>query len=162
MRPVLYPARFQRVDPQGLPTSELADPVEEACILPHRLVMLLGVIMLPVELIKDYYQKIDDSNVDWVIDLFADDAVYQRANAIYNGKDEITQFYREQRKIRGKHTLYDYIDQEETVIARGVFDGQGEQGDPRAVEFCDVWSLNHNRVVARQTYLALGADYVRE
>ena len=113
--------------------------------------------------ICEYYRRIDAGDVEWVIALFAPDARYLRADEIYDGRDSIAHFYRDGRKIRGSHTLENVVVHGITVFVRGVFDGVGAMQQPKQVSFCDVWQFNRTEQVAlRQTYLAIGASYVRE
>lgn len=113
--------------------------------------------------VSAYYPRIDDVDTDWVLALFADDAVYYRADAIYAGRSAIARFFCEERKIRGRHTIERmWVDPgSASVVAVGQFDGQGASGDTRSVRFADVWQFNAAGLVTqRQTYLALGHEYV--
>lgn len=115
-------------------------------------------------IIKAYYPKIDSSDIDWVVSLFADDAVYERADAKYVNKEEIKDFFAKERKIRGRHVIEDLWPDEEArrVVAIGRFEGVGAEGDPRSVGFADVWEFNdQQKVTRRRTFLALGNNYVR-
>ena len=113
--------------------------------------------------VSDYYPHIDAVDVDWVIALFADDAVYFRADAVYCGRPAIARFFREERKIRGRHTIEQmWVDQASTsVIVVGEFEGHGACGDSRCVGFADQWRFNESGLVTqRRTFLALGHKYV--
>lgn len=118
--------------------------------------------MTNAELVDLYYKKVDALDIEWVINMFADNCHYQRADAPYVGKDVIEKFYREERKIRGKHTISRILTSDETVVAYGVFNGVGGFGQPKHIEFCDIWSFKNSLVIKRQTYLALGNEYVKE
>ncbi len=113
--------------------------------------------------IEAYYPHIDNVDIDWVIALFHEDAVYQRADIIYRGLAELRKFFFEERQIRGEH-IVDALwadDATETVFVTGRFEGQGVAGDPRSVAFADVWRFDDaGLVVRRQTYLGLGHAYV--
>jgi hypothetical protein len=114
-------------------------------------------------IVGEYYPHIDAVDTDWVIELFADDAVYRRADVTYTGLPAIARFFREERKIRGRHTLERmWIDSpSRSVAVTGQFEGEGIAGDSRSVGFADVWQFNTAMLVARrQTYLALGHRYV--
>jgi ketosteroid isomerase-like protein len=113
------------------------------------------------DLILEYYQKVDDKDVEWVIDLFADDASYQRADCIFPNKQSIADFYRNDRKIQGKHTVQGIIAEGDCVAAYGEFNGVGAEGQPKHVEFCDVWLFKGSKVVHRRSYLAMGSEYVK-
>jgi hypothetical protein len=115
-------------------------------------------------LVREYYGRIDASDLDWVVNLFDEDAVYERADATYTGRAAIARFFREERQIRGVHILSDLIpdNAEPTVVALGRFCGVGRSGDSRQVAFADVWRFRGaHRVIRRQTFLALGSQYVR-
>jgi hypothetical protein len=101
--------------------------------------------------------------VEWVIDLFADDGKYQRAEAIYSGKQAIADFYRGDRKIQGRHSLEHVVAEANTVIANGVFEGVGADGSPKKIGFADAWQFDSDGLVnSRKTYLAAGSDYVKD
>ena len=113
--------------------------------------------------VSAYYPRIDAVDTEWVLALFADDAVYLRADAVYAGRPAIARFFCEERKIRGRHTIDRmWIDHgSASVVAVGRFDGLGIAGDTRSVRFADVWQFNEAGLVTqRQTYLALGHEYV--
>jgi len=116
-------------------------------------------------MVKEYYGRIDREDVDWVISRFREDAVYERADASYDGIEEISRFFREQRLIRGVHSVDTLIANAEgdIVVAAGRFTGKGKAGDTREVGFADIWHFDGaGRVKKRQTFLALGNAYVRE
>jgi ketosteroid isomerase-like protein len=113
------------------------------------------------DIVVQYYQKVDNNDIDWVIDLFADEASYQRADSIYPNKQAIADFYRNDRKIQGKHTVLGLVSEGDFVVAYGEFNGIGAQGEPKHVEFCDVWSFKGSKVFHRRSYLALGSNYVK-
>lgn len=115
--------------------------------------------------IQDYYPRVDACDFDWIVSLFAEDAIYERAEARYAGIDEIAHFFRVERQIRGRHVIADiWSDARARVVwATGLFDGKGALGDARRTRFADMWRFNENGLVERrETYLALGSDYVRE
>lgn len=113
-------------------------------------------------LIRKYYACIDRNELESVISLFSDDAVYQRADSRYDGKKAIDHFFRHVRGIRGRHVVDDLWSFEDGVICTGEFDGCGEAGDARKVRFADFWFFNGEElVVRRETYLALGQQYIK-
>lgn len=112
-------------------------------------------------LIAEYYRRIDRMDIDWVLALFAPGAVYERADATYDGIAAISRFFREQRLIRGEHAIERMWTDADSVVAIGEFRGTGASGDARRVRFADAWRFGeHDRVVRRQTFLALGHGYV--
>lgn len=115
--------------------------------------------------VLDYYPHIDDADTSWVLSLFADDAIYYRADATYTGRPAIAKFFLEERKIQGRHTVERmWLDPAAaSVVVVGLFRGKGIAGDARSVRFADVWQFNEAGLVSqRQTYLALGHEYVKQ
>lgn len=120
---------------------------------------------MSLTIVEEYYSRIDQSDVVWVLSQFSPGAVYERAGVSYNGLDEISQFYRNQRLIRGVHHIDTLTANpaDDLVIVTGRFTGTGYQSDERDVDFADVWHFGADKLVKkRQTYLALGSAYVRE
>jgi hypothetical protein len=116
-----------------------------------------------ISIIREYYPRIDAGDFDWVVGIFAPDAVYDRADVRYAGIARIGHFFRVERQIRGVHTVADLWSDKgrRTVWATGVFEGQGAMKDDRRAGFADIWRFNHADLVERrQTYLAIGHDYV--
>jgi ketosteroid isomerase-like protein len=112
-------------------------------------------------LIVEYYKRVDAQDIDWVLDLFTADSRYVRADADYTDKQAITDFYRNDRKIAGVHSVDRVVAECDQVLAAGVFKGVGADGAPKNVGFCDIWELRGDKVCYRQTYLSMGADYVK-
>lgn len=116
-------------------------------------------------IVQEYYRRIDDGDVVWVLSQFNADAVYERADVSYKGLDEISRFYQRERLIRGVHHI-DTLTANPTddlVIVTGRFTGTGYRNDERNVGFADVWEFGTDKLVKRrQTYLALGSAYVRD
>ena len=113
--------------------------------------------------VQDYYPKVDAGEVDWVLRLFAEDGIYQRADACYEGIREITDFYENARKITGKHAVEEIFAQGHEVVVNGVFEGFGADGAAKKIAFADFWTFNEQGLVAlRKTFLAIGADYVKD
>jgi len=111
--------------------------------------------------VRDYYRHIDQVDIDWVLALFAPDAVYERADATYAGIAAISRFFREERQIRGVHAIEHVWTDTDSVVALGEFRGVGAAGDARRVRFTDIWHFDGDeRVQRRQTFLALGHGYV--
>ena len=113
--------------------------------------------------IREYYARIDQVDLDWVAKLFAPKAIYRRADSCYRGRDEIVDFFRNGRKIRGRHLVQDVlVDADRRIaVATGRFEGWGEAGDARAIGFADIWEFDAtDYVTSRSTYLALGHAYV--
>ena len=115
------------------------------------------------ELVREYYRRVDSGDVDWVVELFTDDAVYVRGGVVYEGKEAIDRFFREARKIKGTHRPNWMTRDGRVVVAEGRFEGHGIRGDEKIADFCDVWRFDEDgRVVLRNAYLAAGGDKVTE
>lgn len=115
-----------------------------------------------VDMVREYYRRIDANDTDWVLSLFAADAVYERADATYRGAEEIRNFFCIRRRIRGTHAI-DHLWRvaQDTVVTLGKFEGVGGAGDPRSVGFADVWKFDPTgRIERRRTFLALGHVHV--
>lgn len=120
---------------------------------------------MSVSTVEEYYNRIDQSDIAWVISRFSPDAVYERAEVSYRGLGEISRFFCEERLIRGVHRIDRLVTsrEDDLVVATGRFTGTGPQGDPKDVGFADVWHFDTKGLVRkRQTFLALGNAYVRE
>jgi len=118
--------------------------------------------MLRGAIITEYYSRIDENDLDWVMNLFADDAVYLRADSKYCGIKELNEFFRADRKIRGQHNLDAIWSFDDKVICTGTFKGVGKEGDGRKVRFSDFWRFNSQDLVdERRTFLALGHEFVK-
>ncbi|WNC74019.1 hypothetical protein RGQ13_08505 [Thalassotalea psychrophila] len=116
------------------------------------------------QVVIDYYPKVDASDIDWVLDIFADESCYVRADATYATKQDITDFYNNDRKISGKHSIKNLTLNNDNVIAvNGVFKGIGVDGAAKDIGFSDFWTFDkEGKVTLRETYLAAGANYVKD
>lgn len=120
--------------------------------------------MNPAAMVSEYYRRVDSQDTDWIVDLFEQEAVYRRAGEAYEGISAIANFFRNERLIRGVHTVRAVIPDQtgQIVTAVGNFCGVGKLGDPRNVDFVDLWTFKRSGLVSqRETYLAIGSDYVR-
>jgi ketosteroid isomerase-like protein len=116
----------------------------------------------PLEIIKEYYPHIDAGDIDWVLALFSEQAVYMRADSEYSGMNEIEHFFKNERKITGLHKITDIHQHNNQVVVRGEFIGKGAKGDERRVGFSDFWLFHEDGLVERrETYLATGHKYVK-
>ena len=110
------------------------------------------------DLATGYYPAIDRMDIEHVIGLFADDAMYDRAGIEYRPLSAIREFFSD-RKISGVHTLNTVWCDEasRTVFVTGRFEGRDANGDSRSFGFADVCEFNAANLVAkRQSFLALG------
>ncbi|MBS0420076.1 MAG: nuclear transport factor 2 family protein [Proteobacteria bacterium] len=114
-------------------------------------------------IVREYYQRIDANDVDWVLARFSPQATYDRAGVTYRGAHEIRDFFCVQRQIRGVHRIEElWTAAPHVVFVLGQFSGAGASGDARTVRFSDVWWFDpDSRISHRETFLARGHDYVR-
>lgn len=113
-------------------------------------------------IVERYYGHVDACAFEAIIDMFAENAVYERAGMIYEGKARIARFFAEERLIRGRHLLEDMVCWGERAIVLGRFEGVGAAGDPRSVGFVDIWEFDATgRVKRRRTLLAAGHQIVQ-
>ncbi|QGN55641.1 nuclear transport factor 2 family protein [Novosphingobium sp. Gsoil 351] len=118
--------------------------------------------MIAGALVERYYAQIDADDVDGVLTLFHDDAVYHRADSLFVGKPRIAKFFRHERLIRGEHRIEKILSLGDEVVVIGRFEGEGAFGDARSIGFVDLWSLDEGKVRGRRTYLATGHEVVQQ
>lgn len=117
---------------------------------------------MSIRIVRDYYKNIDRNDLESVLAIFAEDASYNRAGLLYEGKDQLRELFSTERKIRGVHRLDSVVrGRDGTIVAVGSFEGVGAQGDRREVRFADVWRFGREPLVShRDTFLARGGEYV--
>jgi ketosteroid isomerase-like protein len=120
-------------------------------------------VLLPTESIREYYARIDANDTEWVLALFAPDAVYERAGTVFKGAEEVRHFFCVQRQIRGTHDVERiWLPEHNVVVAVGRFQGVGAEGDSRCVRFADIWWFGDcGRIERRETFLGMGHRYVQ-
>ena len=118
--------------------------------------MLKGVV-------KEYYARIDAGDTDWVVALFREDGVYDRAGEIYTGRSQVEQLFRMGRKVRFRHFDIQIWDCDQHIFVEGRFEGTGTDGDPREGAFADHWTFDDlGKVALRRTSLFSGSAYIKE
>ena len=100
--------------------------------------------------VEGYYRSIDAVDIEGALSLFAEDAIYERADAVYSGRPRILEFFSHERRIRGKHLIEAILSLGERVIVLGRFEGVGASGDPRSVGFVDVWDFGQSGLVRKR------------
>ena len=114
-------------------------------------------------IVRKYYELIDDQKIDEVLSLFSKSATYIRCETTFNGIEEISGFYKNERKIKGRHTINSLLAVGRTVVIEGNFMGKGVNGEAKEIRFADFFTLNtEQKIETRHTYLMLGSNYVRE
>lgn len=104
--------------------------------------------------IETYYRLVDAEALEEMLDLFADDAVYERPGyEPLRGKPAIEAFYRGDRVIvSGQHTLTNVLVDDARAAVEGSFAGVLRDGQHVEVAFSDFFSLRDGKFVTRHTY----------
>jgi steroid Delta-isomerase len=106
----------------------------------------------PIGVVRRYYDLVDANDVDGLVALFSDDAVYNRPG--YQplfGRRELERFYREQRVIeRGAHRLVAVVADGRAVAVQGEFSGTLRDGRTMVVRFADFFVLSDTGSFARR------------
>ncbi|WP_245654588.1 nuclear transport factor 2 family protein [Streptomyces violens] len=107
------------------------------------------------ELVRSYYERVDADDVDGLLGLFSEEAVYRRPGyEAMNGRAELEAFYRGERVIRkGSHTVHTITEQLPRVAVSGSFSGELKDGRQVSVEFADFFTLESDgRFGRRETF----------
>ncbi len=101
-----------------------------------------------------YYRLVDAQDLDRLLELFADDCVYDRPGyEPLRGKQALSDFYRDVRVIdSGRHELMAVITQGDSVAVEGRFRGKLRNGDSTDIRFADFFRFAGSRIVERHTY----------
>ncbi len=121
--------------------------------------------------IEDGMFRTDSTAIDSIMELFADDAVYERAQkdqkaVSYERKENIRHFFAVERPLVGTHaiTSLEVNAEKKEVVVRGVFEGKycskmpEENGKVRIrssrdvkLDFVDTWRMHDGKVVHRRS-----------
>jgi ketosteroid isomerase-like protein len=108
------------------------------------------------ELVRGYYDAVDDDRIDDLLAVFTDDVTYERpGHPTIEGKHALERFYREERALDGTHALHDVVADGDTVSVRGTFTGT-QDGDPVEIGFADFHRVADGAVAERHTYTTTG------
>ena len=104
--------------------------------------------------VETYYRLVDAQALEEMLDLFTDDAVYERPGyEPLRGKPAIEAFYRGERVIvSGEHTLANIVVEDARAAVEGSFAGVLRDGRHVEVGFSDFFSLRDGRFATRRTY----------
>lgn len=102
--------------------------------------------------VRRYYELVDQSDVPGLVELFGPDAVYHRPGyPPLRGREELRQFYSEQRVIKdGKHTLGTVVAADDAVAVHGSFSGTLHSGEAVETRFADFFRLNPDGSFSRR------------
>jgi ketosteroid isomerase-like protein len=101
-----------------------------------------------------YFEMVDDSRFEDVLDLFDSEIVYERGGTgVIQGIDKLRQFYNEQRIIeRGKHHLETVLIDGNWAAVRGSFTGVLKTGESVTVRFADFHQFRKGKIWRRYSY----------
>lgn len=106
------------------------------------------------EVVRSYYEYIDEGAVDTLVSLFAPEVVYDRpGHPRIEGRRALERFYRHVRPLsNGSHELHSVIDGDDEVATRGRFRGE-QEGTTVSIGFADFFQFDdENQVRYRYTY----------
>lgn len=105
--------------------------------------------------VRRYYRLVDVGDVDSVVTLFTEDAVYRRPGyAPIVGRGNVRSFYSGTRMIeRGEHSLSSVIVNGGQIAVKGNFDGRLKDGRDVHVEFADFFTVTQDgQFSSRETF----------
>jgi ketosteroid isomerase-like protein len=104
------------------------------------------------DLVRQYYELVDNGDTDGLVALFDPEAVYHRPGyEPLRGRAELRRFYVEQRVIReGKHDLDAIVRSGESVAVQGSFHGVLHNGNTVNARFADFFTVNSNTKFSRR------------
>jgi len=104
---------------------------------------------------KKYYKYVDEEKIEEMLNLFSLNILYFRCDKEIKGIENLRKFYKEVRKIKGKHKIKSIISENNIVTVRGIFEGKGSQGNEIKLSFADFFYFdNQGKINKRFTYLA--------
>ncbi|MFB9904306.1 nuclear transport factor 2 family protein [Allokutzneria oryzae] len=105
--------------------------------------------------VRTYYELVDAGDVEGVVGLFDDDAVYLRPGyAPLRGHAALRSFYRTDRVIAsGHHHLGEFVVAGRTVVVRAHFSGDLKNGSRVSLRFADFFEVSDDaRFLRRETF----------
>jgi ketosteroid isomerase-like protein len=104
--------------------------------------------------VQEYYRRVDAHDVEGLLELFAEDARYERPG--YDplvGRPALRQFYAGARVIEsGAHTIARVVEARDNVAVEGRFSGELKDGRHVDLGFADFFVLSGQSIVGRRTY----------
>jgi steroid delta-isomerase len=105
-----------------------------------------------LEAVTSYYKLVDADDVEGLLDLFADDAVYDRPG--YDplvGMEALRMFYSSTRVIQsGTHAVTNLVVGENKIAAEGTFEGTLKNGAEVSLRWADFWTFGEDGKVTRR------------
>lgn len=107
-----------------------------------------------VATLREYYRLVDADDVEGLLALFTDDAVYNRPGySAMCGRAALTKFYGGERVIaRGCHTLDRVVTSNPQIAVTGSFEGVLKDGSEVALRFADFFVFDGSRIARRDTF----------
>lgn len=105
--------------------------------------------------VNEYYQLVDERNHSALVDLFAEDAVYERPGyPPLVGRVALTEFYSSERVIAsGRHTVRAMVAEDDRIAVHGEFAGSLKDGRDVALRFADFFVIDDDgHFVRRDTF----------
>lgn len=95
--------------------------------------------------VHKYYELVDSNDVDGLLALFDDDAVYHRPGyRPLRGRDELRHFYKEERVISyGEHVIDSMVVDRDRIAVQGTFRGTLRTGEQVQLKFADFFGFAH-------------------
>lgn len=103
------------------------------------------------EIVQTYYKKIDEEDFDTIICLFSDKIYYKRGSKIFNGRNELEQFYRNERLIQNGEHQIKITTSHPHVYVTGSFEGRLRDGKMVKVDFEDSFKFQGDKIIKRIT-----------
>ena len=106
------------------------------------------------EVVRSYYAFADAGDLEGILSIFRDDAVYERPGlAPMNGREALRAFYAGPRLVKsGAHTLERVVTHDDIAIAQGELNGELQSGESIRARFVDVYEISDGLVKTRTTY----------
>jgi len=106
------------------------------------------------QVVRDYYDYVDDGDYEALFELFAEDVSYERpGQPSLSGIESFREFYLEDRPLDdGRHEILDLAVDGDTVVVRGRFEGE-QDGEPVSFGFADFHRFDGDgEITERWTY----------
>ncbi len=104
--------------------------------------------------VEAYYERVDANDTDGLLELFAEDAWYERPGYDrLTGRPALRAFYSGTRVIdSGRHTISRVVEGRNCVAVEGRFEGRLKDGREVSLGFADFFDLDGERIGGRRTY----------
>ena len=107
------------------------------------------------QVVRSYYELVDGNEVQRLVALYAEDAVYERPGyPAMQGRQALESFYSGTRVIAsGHHTLLDLVENDSHVAVSGHFDGVLRDGSRASIDYADFFEISRDgHILRRKTF----------